>query len=175
MENRKLRKIYFKFLLFLAITLVILLPYLSLLSTIFHERAHINAAAKYGIEMSYEPNILLRIPNFFHSLKPWASGKSSFVTEADKQKYLSLEVGQKKEVLLAGIGSDIVFMMMTTFILFILVGILLFIRNEKLVVNVSLLSMILLIWLIHQIWSTFLNLTYVQGDLTFLIQSILIQ
>src|SRR3989344_393250 len=155
---------YFAFLLFLVITMVVLLPYLSLLGTIFHERAHINAAAKYGIKMTYEPDILLHIPHFFQSLKPWASGKSAFATDYDKEKFLSLDVGEKR---------DIVFMMMTTFILFILIGLILFIQNKRGVINISLLSMILLIGLVHQIWSTFLNLTYAQGDLTFLIQSIL--
>ncbi|MBS3103023.1 hypothetical protein J4458_06300 [Candidatus Woesearchaeota archaeon] len=164
---------YFAFLLFLVITMVVLLPYLSLLGTIFHERAHINAAAKYGIKMTYEPDILLHIPHFFQSLKPWASGKSAFATDYDKEKFLSLDVGEKREIVLAGIGSDIVFMMMTTFILFILIGLILFIQNKRGVINISLLSMILLIGLVHQIWSTFLNLTYAQGDLTFLIQSIL--
>jgi hypothetical protein len=152
---------------------MIALPYLSLLTTIFHEQAHIKKAAKYGVKMTYEPDILLRIPHFFQSLKPKPTGIARFQTNLDKEKYLSLGVNEKREILMAGINSDIFFMIMITFVLFTLVGFLIFVKDRKLLDNVSLLSIILIIWLLYEIWSTFQNLTHPNGDLTFLIKSVL--
>ena len=50
---------------FLFITIFFILPYLVQVSTYFHERGHQKALDKYGIENSYQVNLLDTIHNFY--------------------------------------------------------------------------------------------------------------
>jgi len=99
----------------------IIIPYLSLISTWSHENAHSVVFSKYGIKSSYNPDILMQIPNFYGNFIGYKDyitfGKTTFDSES-KQKYLELSNDSKAEINLAGTSSDLNFLY---FILFSLV------------------------------------------------------
>ena len=161
-----------KFFIFLGVVLIFKVPYLTLITTYFHEKAHIKAAAKYGVDLVYKPDIILRIPHVI-SQKVHPDGISNFKTENDKEKFYLLDVVAKREISIAGIGSDIMFVtILTLFSLASMMALILLKDFNKVYIGLLYIALIIDIWLLFIVMSTANNLTNQVGDLTFLIQSI---
>ena len=75
-----------KVILFLAVSIFIILPYLVQVSTFFHEKAHMRNLDKYGVKNGYEANLFSTIPSFFNP-KTEALG----VTRFNFAEYLKLD------------------------------------------------------------------------------------
>jgi|SRR3989344_3830215 len=91
----------FKFSLILLITALIIFPLLGMISTYYHERAHIEKAKEYDINFVYDFDFTKA---YFSSLNPKShpSGVSIVATEMDDVKYKNLELKYKKAINLAG-------------------------------------------------------------------------
>ena len=90
-----------KVILFLAVSIFIILPYLVQVSTFFHEKAHMRNLDKYGVKNGYEANLFSTIPSFFNP-KTEALG----VTRFNFAEYVKLDKYQRTEVNMAGGGSE---------------------------------------------------------------------
>ena len=91
----------FKFSLILLFTALIIFPLLGMISTYYHERAHIEKAKEYDINFVYDFDFTKA---YFSSLNPKShpSGVSIVATEMDDVKYKNLELKYKKAINLAG-------------------------------------------------------------------------
>jgi uncharacterized membrane protein YqjE len=166
---------WFKHIIMGLVLLLIIVPYLSLFSTIIHENAHHKAFIKYGICGDYSPNYIMAIPDFFnrlfHKIQP--SGIIEFCTPHDEKLYLELDQQKMEEVNMAGIYASQFLIGLTTGLLFIMSFIILFIilfmkeENLKIIILIYcffiMLSLILFIFDIND--AIRLNLTQPQGDL----------
>ena len=90
---------------FLFITIFFVLPYLVQVSTYFHERGHQKFLDKYGVENSYQINLLETVPNFFNP-----NVHKLGVTKFDLNAYKELDKYQRIEINIAGIVSDLRFL-----------------------------------------------------------------
>jgi len=147
---------------FLFITIFFVLPYLVQISTFFHERAHQKVLDKYGIENSYELDLLSTIPNFFN---PRVAKLG--VTRFDLDAYKQLNKYQRTEVNIAGIVSDLKFLFLISVYL-ALVNVYMFykirIKRETNVIWELAVNWILFMWLLALIQITVANITYSGGD-----------
>lgn len=166
--KKEVRKI-FNVSAFLFVSIFFILPYLTQVSTYFHERGHMRALEKYGVESSYEPNLLSAIPNFFNP-----NVEKLGVTRFSLSEYSKLGPYQKAEVNLAGIVSDLTFLL--------LIGVYLSMANVYLAYKVIFkkpvnagfflaINWILFMWLLVLIQITLANVTYEAGDFYHLIDS----
>lgn len=147
---------------FLFVSILFILPYLVQTSTYFHERGHIRALGKYGIESEYSFSLLETIPNFWNP-----KTEKLGVTKFNFNKYQNLGAYQKTEVNLAGIVSDLRFLF--------LVGIYLTLSNVYLAYKMIFgktakvgwilgINWVLFMWLLVLIQITLANATYEAGD-----------
>ena len=90
---------------FLFVTIFFVLPYLIQVSTYFHEKGHQNALSKYGVENTYQFNLLDTIPNFFNPRV-----QKLGVTRFDLQAYEKLDKYKRAEINVSGIVSDLRFL-----------------------------------------------------------------
>jgi hypothetical protein len=148
---------------FLFITIFFLLPYLIQVSTHFHEKGHQNALDKYGIENTYQFNLLDTIPNFFNP-KVQKLG----VTRFDLEDYKQLDKYKRTDINIAGIISDLRFLFLIGVYLS-LVNVYLFykirFKKEYDLKWVLAVDWILFMWLIALIQITVSNITYSSGDI----------
>ncbi|PIN86793.1 hypothetical protein COV19_02880 [Candidatus Woesearchaeota archaeon CG10_big_fil_rev_8_21_14_0_10_44_13] len=162
-----------------VLLLIVIPPYLGLLSTHFHENAHYNGLQKYGICGNQStPNLINAIPKFYNVffVKIKASGAVSWCDLPSKEKYLNLEIPAKKEINMAGIYSDLVLIEITLWAIFIiLLWDIIFTLSVKesrfktLFLMYSFFIVVtLIIFLIDLFTSTRLNLAFPTGDLQWL-------
>jgi hypothetical protein len=148
---------------FLFITIFFILPYLIQISTFFHEKGHQRALDRYGIESSYNINLLETIPNFFNP-----NVNKLGVTRFSLEKYKELEKFQRTEVNIAGIISDLRFLFLIGVYLSI-VNIYTFykirVKKEVNLTWVLAVNWVLFMWLLALIQITVSNITYASGDI----------
>ena len=148
---------------FLFITIFFVLPYLIQISTYFHEKGHQRVLDKYGVENTYQFNLLDTIPNFFNP-KVTKLG----VTRFDLDAYKALDKYKRTEVNIAGIVSDLRFLFLIAIYL-TFVNIYLFykvrIKRELSFAWVLGVNWILFMWLLALIQITVSNITYSSGDI----------
>ena len=148
---------------FLFITIFFILPYLVQISTYFHERAHQKALTSYGIENSYQLNLLETIPNFFNP-QVQKLGVTRFMLEDYKQ----LDKYQRTDINIAGIVSDLRFLFLIGIYLS-LVNVYLFykirFKKEYDLKWILAIDWILFMWLLALIQITVLNITSLGGDI----------
>lgn len=148
---------------FLFVTIFFILPYLVQISTYFHERGHLKALERYGIEGTYEMNLLETIPNFFYPSRT-KLGATTF----DMDKYLELSKVQRTELHIAGIVSDLRFLFLIAIYLS-LMNIYLFyksrVKHEINFMWVLAIDWILFMWLIALVQITVANITHFSGDI----------
>ncbi len=147
---------------FLFITIFFILPYLVQISTYFHEKGHQAMLAKYGIESSYQLNLLETIPNFYN---PQVSKLG--VTRFDLDKYKKLDKIQKADINIAGIVSDLRFLFLIAIYL-AMANIYSFykvrIKQDYDLTWVLAVNWILFMWLLALVQITVSNLTFSFGD-----------
>jgi hypothetical protein len=147
---------------FLFITIFFILPYLVQISTFFHEKAHIAALSKFGVESSYKLNLLETIPNFYNP-----NVDKLGVTRFNLEKYQGLEKFQKAQINISGIVSDLRFLFLIGIYLS-LVNIYVFykvrFKGEYDLTWVLATNWILFMWLLALIQITVSNITYSSGD-----------
>lgn len=152
---------------FLAISIIVVLPYLVQVSTFFHERGHITALQKYGVETSYSLNLLETIPNFFN---PRVTKLG--ITQFNLDQYNQLNKYQRAEINLGGVVSDLRFLFLIgVYLSFVNIYTFYKIRFRK---NYNLtwilaVNWILFMWLLALIQITVSNITYSSGDIYYLI------
>lgn len=148
---------------FLFVSIFFVLPYLVQVSTYFHEKAHQKFLDKYGVNNSYQLNLIETIPNFFNP-----KSEKLGVTKFDLNEYKKLSDSQKTEINLAGIVSDLRFLF--------LVGIYLSLVNVYIFYKIKFdkssnlawilaINWILFMWLLVLIQITLANITYSYGDI----------
>lgn len=150
--------------LFLSVFLI--LPYLSLISTWSHEQAHITVLSKYSIEAFYKPDFLGQIPNFY---RPLLMGNIPYgTTFVSTEKYSELNNSAKTEVNMAGTGSDLKFLYGIIYLLFFinLIPLLMELLKEKINVKnkVPLLTVIYWIAFLMIAWA-FTIINNIQSNL----------
>lgn len=157
---------YFKECIVILVIASTIFPLVGIISTYYHEMAHIKKAKEFGINFVYNFNF----KNAYLSkwiLKTHASGTSIPATKEDNIKYNNLDLKYKKDINLAGVKSDY------KFINAILLGILLTnllllfkkFRQTKWIYLIIYLNIVLFYWLWYLITSSSLNLFYPTGDL----------
>jgi hypothetical protein len=153
---------------FLFITIFFILPYLVQISTYFHERGHQKMLDAYGIENSYQLNLLETIPNFFNP-KVQKLG----VTRFDLERYKKLDKNARTEINIAGIVSDLRFLFLIgIYLSFANIYVFYKIRFRK---NYNLtwvlaMNWILFMWLVALIQITVSNITFSSGDVFSLVK-----
>ena len=147
---------------FLFITIFFVLPYLIQVSTYYHEKGHVNALAKNGVDSKYYVDWLSAIPNFFNPRV-----EKLGVTRFNLQKYKALGKFQRTEVNIAGIVSDLRFLfLIAVYLTFGNVFMFYKLRIQR-KINVKWvlgLNWILFMWLLALIQITVANITYHSGD-----------
>jgi len=147
---------------FLFITIFFILPYLVQISTYYHEKAHQSALDKYGIENSYQLNLLETIPNFYNP----AVSKLG-VTRFDLDKYKKLDKFQKADINIAGIVSDLRFLFLIAIYL-TMANVYSYykvrIKQSYNLTGVLAVNWILFMWLIALVQITVSNITFSYGD-----------
>tara|TARA_Y100000310_G_scaffold94756_1_gene92496 strand:+ start:4274 stop:4795 length:522 start_codon:yes stop_codon:yes gene_type:complete len=148
---------------FLFITIFFILPYLVQASTYFHEKGHQRALDEYGIDNSYQFNLLETIPNFFNPRV-----KKLGVTRFDLDAYLNLGKNERTKVNIAGIVSDLRFLfLIAIYLTFVNLYLFYKIRVKK-EINLSIvlgINWVLFMWLLALIQITVSNITYSSGDI----------
>jgi hypothetical protein len=169
--NKKFKKEFIKVFYvasFLFITVFFILPYLVQISTYFHEKSHQKILDKYGVENSYDLNLLNTIHNFYNS-----NVQKLGVTRFDLESYNELDKYRKAEVNIAGVISDLRFLFLISIYL-IFVNIYMFYKikikkNYDLVWTLAV-NWILFMWLIALVQITISNLTFSSGDFMSLVR-----
>ena len=156
---------------FLFITIFFILPYLVQISTYFHEKAHVNTLAEFGIKSIYEINFLETIPNFFNP-KVTKLG----VTRFNIEDYNRLSSFEKTKINIAGIISDLRFLFLIGVYLS-MVNIYIFYK-VKIKKNYNLtwilaVDWILFMWLLALIQITVANISYGSGDVFQLVKNVM--
>lgn len=153
---------------FLFITIFFVLPYLIQISTYLHEKAHMNALAKFGIESSYDINLIETIPNFFN---PRVTKLG--VTRFDLEDYKKLDKYQKAEINIGGIVSDLRVLFLVGVYLS-LVNIYTFykirFKQDYNLTWIMAVNWVLFMWLLALVQITVSNITYSSGDIYNLIK-----
>jgi hypothetical protein len=153
---------------FLFISIVFILPYLIQTSTYFHEKAHVGALQKYGVNSDYSVDWLRTIPNFFSP-----SVEKLGVTSFNVADYKLLDKYQRTDVNISGVISDLKFLFLIGIYLSMsIVYIYYKVRYKK---NYDLylilaLDWILFMWLLALIQITVANLTSLNGDVYHLVR-----
>ena len=148
---------------FLFITIFFVLPYLVQVSTYFHEKGHQNVLSKYGVENTYQLNLLDTIPNFFNP-----NVQKLGVTRFDLNAYKALDKYQRTEVNIAGIVSDLRFLfLIAIYLTFVNIYLFYKVRIKKDINFIWVLGVnwILFMWLLALIQITVSNITYSSGDI----------
>lgn len=147
---------------FLFITIFFILPYLVQISTYFHEKGHQAMLGKYGIESSYQLNLLETIPNFYN---PQVSKLG--VTRFDLDKYKKLDKFQKADINVAGIVSDLRFLFLIAIYL-AMANVYSYykvkIKQNYNLTRVLAVNWILFMWLLALVQITVSNITFSYGD-----------
>lgn len=155
---------------FLFITIFFILPYLVQISTYFHEKGHQKVLDKYGVENSYNINLLETIHNFYNP-----NVKKLGVTRFDLGAYEKLDKYKKTEINIAGIVSDLRFLFLIGIYLSF-VNIYVFykvrVKNEYNIKWALAVNWILFMWLLALIQITVANITYSSGDIYNLVKFI---
>ncbi len=150
----------------IVLSSLILIPLLSAFSTYNHEMAHVKALNKYGITASYQLNLNQYIKTFYKfQLKPYSAG-TTYVKSEDLNK-LTLE--QKREVLMAGIKSDLIIIYLIAFLIILNTSLFFIFRSKKLIFHLFFINITLCLWLTILAWSTISNLSINGGDLSLLL------
>lgn len=148
---------------FLFITIFFILPYEVQISTYLHEKAHQKALTKYGVENSYNLNLLETIHNFYNS-----NVKKLGVTRFDIDAYMKLDKYERAEIHVAGIVSDLrLLFLIAIYMTFMNVYIFykIRVRKEYNLNWVLAINWILFMWLLALIQITVSNVTYFSGDI----------
>jgi len=151
----------------------LILPYLSNISVGFHENAHVEVGAEYGINLTYIPaDLLTLIPETYQTLGKRISGIAE-MTDEDKEMFCNLSYEQRRHIAMAGPISDIIISIYLSISMIFLIVI--FVMNEQINQNknwrskiriiLSVLIVLLAFWLMQINGSTVLNLTDPCGDL----------
>jgi len=167
--KKEVRKVFYVAA-FLFITIFFILPYLVQVSTYFHEKGHQKALDKYGVDNSYRINLLETIPNFYNP-----NVKKLGVTRFHINSYNKLNKFQRAEINIAGIVSDLRFL--------ILIGIFLAILNVYMFYKIRVMKEYDLIWVLAVNWILFMwllvliqisvsNISYASGDVYQLIKGL---
>ena len=147
---------------FLFITIFFILPYLIQVSTYFHERGHVKALERYGVEASYRINLLETIPNFFNP-----NVNKLGVTRFNLVAYENLDKYQRTNVNIAGIISDLRFLFLVAIYLS-MANVYVFYKvrykNDYDLTWVLAVNWILFMWLLALVQITVSNITYSSGD-----------
>jgi len=147
---------------FLFITIFFILPYLVQISTYFHEKAHRDVLEEFGIQSSYEIDLLSTIPNFFN---PQVTKLG--VTRFNLEDYKKLSAYNKARVNLGGIISDLRFLFLIGIYL-TLVNVYTFykvkIKKDYDLTWVLAVNWILFMWLLALVQITVSNISYGSGD-----------
>ena len=132
------------------------------------EKGHQQALARYGVESSYQLNLLETIPNFYN---PQVSKLG--VTRFNLDEYKKLDKIQRTDVNVAGIVSDLRFLFLIAIYL-AMANVYAFYRvrikqdyNLTLVLAVN---WILFMWLLALVQITVSNITYSIGDVYSLVK-----
>jgi len=155
---------------FLFITIFFILPYLVQISTYFHEKGHQEVLTKYGVQSSYQMNLLDTIPNFYNP-----TINKLGVTRFDMDAYNKLDKFQKADINVAGIVSDLRFLF--------LIAIYLAMANVYSYYKVKIkqdynltwvlgANWILFMWLLALVQITVSNITYSIGDVYSLVRAV---
>ncbi len=148
---------------FLFITIFFILPYLVQISTYFHEKGHIDALKKYGIESSYRVNLLETIPNFFN---PRVNKLG--ITRFNLDDYKKLDKFKRTDINIAGIVSDLRFLfLIAIYLSFVNIYIFYKIRfkQDYNILWSLAINWILFMWLLALIQITVSNITFDSGDI----------
>jgi len=147
---------------FLFVTIFFVLPYLVQTSTYFHEKGHQKALDRYGVENSYNVNLLETIHNFYNP-----NVKKLGVTKFDIDEYYKLGKFQRAKINIAGIISDLRFLFLISVFL-ASVNVYMFykirFRKEYDLVWVLAVNWILFMWLLALVQITISNLSFSSGD-----------
>ena len=164
--DKEIRKQFFRVFYtaaFLFITIFFILPYLIQISTYFHEHGHMDALAKYGIQSSYDFNLIETIPNFFN---PTVAKLGA--TQFNMDDYLKLDKYQRTDVNIAGIVSDLRFLFLISVYL-ALVNVYAFykikFKKDYNLTWILAINWILFMWLLALVQITVSNVTYPNGDI----------
>ncbi|MBI2176057.1 hypothetical protein HYU40_01750 [Candidatus Woesearchaeota archaeon] len=161
------------------IGLLVLLPYITLINTDLHEKAHLKFYQKHNICGTYSANYLTAIPDFYvKAFKgPTALGTATFCNNISKENYLSLDSSAKKEINLAGINSDIIFsrylIMTAIFFASVSIAVIIGIKESYQKQTALIYLSFIILWLLVVVFSTEVNISFnlnIQGgDLQLLI------
>ena len=155
---------------FLFVTIFFILPYLVQISTYFHEKGHQQMLTKYGINNSYQLNLLETVPNFYNP-----KVNKLGVTRFNPDAYNKLDKFQKADINVAGIVSDLRFLF--------LIAVYLAMANVYSYYKVRIkqdynltwvlgINWILFMWLLALVQITVSNLTFSVGDFYLLVGNI---
>jgi hypothetical protein len=148
------------------LSFLLLIPFLTFESTYSHEQAHVKVSNKYGIQADNSLTLRQYLINFYKfKLKPYSSG----ITYVQTKDLNELSLNQKREVLMAGIKSDLIFIYLISFILLISISLFFIFRRENLILYLFIINMTLILWLVTLTWSTYHNLNMGEGDLSLLL------
>ena len=167
-ESKKAVWMVFAVAAFLFITIFFILPYLVQVSVYFHERAHMKALDKHGVESSYSFNLLETIPNFFYP-----KNSKLGVTKFNLEQYNKLDKSQRAEIHISGITSDLKFLFLIgIYLSFINVYFYykIKIKQEPNLVWALAINWILFMWVIALIQITLSNITHSSGDIYKLVE-----
>jgi hypothetical protein len=156
--------------LFLTVSIVVVLPYLVQISVYFHERAHLDALTNYHVDASCKASYVSTIYNFYFG-DTGELGSVSF----DQDQYNKLGKYQKTEIHLAGMVSDVQFLIFIV-IFICLTNLFAFYRiknNKKINLGwILAINWFLFIWFLALVKMIILNLTDFSGDFFQLIQNL---
>jgi len=158
----------FKIGFFLFASIVLLLPYMVQISTFFHEKAHQRSLDLYSVRNAYEFNLLKTIPTFFNP-----NAEALGVTKFNFAQYQDLDKYQRTDVHIAGIVSDLRFLLYMGIGL-ALVNVYLFykikFRKEYNLIWVLAINWMLFMWLLSLVKITTENMTHPSSDIYQLIR-----
>jgi hypothetical protein len=147
---------------FLFVTIFFILPYLVQISTYFHEKAHQQMLGKYGVESSYQLNLLETVPNFYNP-----NVNKLGVTRFDLEKYKKLDKLKKADINVAGIVSDLRFLFLIAIYL-AMANVYSFykvkIKHDYNLIWILAVNWILFMWLLALVQITVSNITFSIGD-----------
>jgi len=155
---------------FLFVTIFFILPYLVQISTYFHEKGHQQVLTKYGVQSSYQVNLLETIPNFYN---PQVNKLG--VTKFDLDAYNKLDKFQKADINVAGIVSDLRFLFLIAIYL-AMANVYSYykvrVKKDYNLTWVLAVNWILFMWLLALVQITVSNITYSIGDVYSLVRVI---
>lgn len=153
---------------FLAFSIVIVLPYMVQFSTYMHERAHYKMLISYGVQAETPLDLLMTIPNFFNP-----NTQQLGVTRFSMEQYNKLDKFQRAKVNTAGIVSDLVVLSFIGLYLG-LTNVYFFYKakftRELDYIWILAVNWLLIMWLFALMQITIANITHEAGDIFMLVR-----